>query len=51
MVVLSVFAILGAMLTRYGDAAIDETAQGVRAAGDFDEYLTLSVGGTWRYVF
>jgi long-chain fatty acid transport protein len=42
---------IGAMLTRYGDAAIDETAQGVRAAGDFDEYLTLSVGGTWRYVF
>ena len=42
---------IGATLTRVGDSAIDQTAQGVQAAGDFDKYLTLSVGGTLRYVF
>ena len=42
---------IGATLTRVGEAAIDQTAQGVRAAGDFDKYLLLSVGGTWRYLF
>jgi len=42
---------IGATLTRVGESAIDQTAQGVRAAGDFDKYLLLSVGGTWRYLF
>ena len=42
---------IGATLTRVGEAAIDQTAQGVQAAGDFDKYLLLSVGGTWRYLF
>ena len=42
---------IGATLTRVGEAAIDQTAQGVRAAGDFDKYLLLSVGGTLRYLF
>jgi len=42
---------IGATLTRVGDAAIDQTEQGVQAAGDFDKYLLLSVGGTWRYLF
>ncbi len=42
---------IGATLTRIGDAAIDQTSQGVQTAGDFDTYFTLSVGGTLRYVF
>jgi long-chain fatty acid transport protein len=42
---------IGATLTRVGEAAIDQSAQGVQAAGDFDKYLLLSVGGTLRYLF
>jgi len=42
---------IGATLTRVGEAAIDQTAQRVQAAGDFDKYLLLSVGGTLRYRF
>ena len=42
---------LSASLSRYGDAAVDQTSQGVQAAGDFDQYLSMFVGGTMRYVF
>jgi long-chain fatty acid transport protein len=42
---------VGATLYLYGDAPVDQTDQGVRAAGDFDEYTTLFVGGTMRYTF
>jgi len=42
---------IGATLTRVGDSAIDQTAQGVQAAGDYDKYLILSVGGSLRYRF
>jgi long-chain fatty acid transport protein len=42
---------LSASLTRFGDAAVDQTEQGVQAKGDFDSYLTLFVGATLRYTF
>jgi len=42
---------IGATLTNVGDSSIDQTAQGVQAAGDFDKYLTLAVSGTLRYRF
>jgi long-chain fatty acid transport protein len=42
---------LSASLTRVGDAAVDQTEQGVQAKGDFDPYLTMFVGGTLRYTF
>lgn len=42
---------VGATLYINGDASIDQTDQGVRAAGDFDTNVTLFVGGTVRYVF
>jgi hypothetical protein len=34
-----------------GDAEIDQTSQGVRAAGDFDANYILFVGGSVRYTF
>jgi len=34
-----------------GDAKIDQTSQGVRATGEFDNNLILFLGGTLRYVF
>lgn len=42
---------VGATLYIIGDAAIDQTDQGVRVSGEFDKNLTLFVGGTVRYVF
>ena len=42
---------LGATLYMMGDAKIDQTSQGVRAAGEFDTNLLLFLGGTLRYVF
>jgi long-chain fatty acid transport protein len=42
---------LGATLYLIGDAPIDQTSQGVRAAGEFDKNLLLFLGGTLRYVF
>jgi long-chain fatty acid transport protein len=42
---------LGTTLYLIGDAAIDQTEQGVRAAGDFDKNMILLLGGTLRYVF
>ena len=42
---------LGSTLYLVGDANIDVTAQGVRAAGKFDKNYILSLGGTARYVF
>jgi hypothetical protein len=34
-----------------GDAKIDNTVQGVRAAGEFDTNYLLFLGGSARYVF
>jgi hypothetical protein len=34
-----------------GDAKIDLTSQGVRAAGEFDTNYILFLGGTVRYRF
>ena len=42
---------VGATLYMVGDAEIDQTSQGVRAAGEFDTNLLLFLGGTLRYVF
>jgi len=36
----------GATLLISGDAEVDQTAQGVRFAGDFDRNLVLFLGGT-----
>ena len=40
---------IGATLYFVGDAEIDQTAQGVRFAGDFDKYLLLFLGATFRF--
>ena len=42
---------LGSTLYLVGDADIDVTAQGVRAAGKFDKNYVLFLGGTARYTF
>lgn len=42
---------LGSTLYMIGDADIDVTAQGVRAAGKFDKNYILFFGGTLRYTF
>jgi len=42
---------LGATLYMIGDAEIDLMAQGVRAAGKFDNNYILFLGGTVRYMF
>jgi len=42
---------LGTTLLIVGDAEIDRTSQGVRAAGDFDTNYILFVGGSVRYAF
>lgn len=42
---------VGATLYLVGDASIDQTAQGVRAAGKFDTNYSLMVGATMRYLF
>ena len=42
---------LGATLMYAGDAAVDQTAQGVRFKGEFDNNFILFVGGSLRYVF
>jgi len=34
-----------------GDAEIDQTSQGIRAAGQFDQNYILFAGGTVRYAF
>lgn len=35
----------------FGDTKIDNTVQGVRVKGDFDNNYLLFLGGTLRYVF
>ena len=42
---------VGGTLYLFGDAPVEQTDQGVTAAGDFDEYTTLYLGGTLRYTF
>ena len=42
---------IGASLTMFGDSKIDNTVQGVRVRGDFDNNYILFLGGTLRYVF
>jgi long-chain fatty acid transport protein len=42
---------LGATLYLVGDAKIDLTAQGVRAAGEFDSNYVVFLGGSARYRF
>lgn len=42
---------VGATLYMMGDAEVDQTSQGVRAAGEFDSNLLLFFGGTLRYTF
>jgi hypothetical protein len=37
---------LGATLQVFGDAKVDQTAQGVRFAGEFDDFYVLFVGAT-----
>ncbi|MDX2505441.1 MAG: outer membrane protein transport protein, partial [Gammaproteobacteria bacterium] len=40
---------VGATLYLIGDAAIDQTSQGVRVTGEFDNNTILFLGGTLRY--
>jgi uncharacterized protein YneR len=40
---------VGATLAVIGDAKIDQTAQGVRFAGEFDDYYLLFVNATLRF--
>ena len=42
---------IGGTLYLIDDAPIDQTSQGVRAKGEFDDNAILFVGGTLRYVF
>jgi long-chain fatty acid transport protein len=42
---------IGGTAYLFGDAEIDQTAQGVRAAGEFDTNYLLFLGGSVRYVF
>jgi long-chain fatty acid transport protein len=42
---------IGATLYLIGDAPIDNTAQGVRVTGDYDDNKMLFLGGTLRYAF
>ncbi|UCH53734.1 MAG: outer membrane protein transport protein, partial [Pseudomonadota bacterium] len=42
---------VGATLYLVGDAPVDQTDQGVRAAGKFDTNSNLILGGTLRYMF
>ncbi len=42
---------LGATLMMVGDAKIDQTSQGIRAAGKFNQNYILFAGGTMRYAF
>ena len=42
---------IGGTAYLFGDAKIDQTAQGVRAAGEFDTNYLLFLGGSARYVF
>lgn len=42
---------IGSTLYLVGDAATDQTSQGVRTKGEFDSNILLFLGGTLRYVF
>jgi len=42
---------LGGQLMLFGDAPVDQTVQGVRAAGDFDENYIIAVTGSLTYRF
>lgn len=42
---------LGATLYMVGDAPIDQTSQGVRTTGEYDQNMMLFLGGTLRHVF
>ena len=42
---------LGATLAYFGEGKVDQTAQGVRFKGKFDQNYVLFLGGTIRYVF
>jgi len=42
---------VGDTLYLTGDAPIDQTSQGVRAAGEFDNNILLFFGGSLRYIF
>lgn len=42
---------IGGTLIHLGDAAIDQTSQGVRVKGDYANNLLLFLGGTLRYEF
>lgn len=40
---------VGATLQVFGDAEVDQNTQGLRLAGEFDDYYLLFVGGTFRF--
>ena len=42
---------IGSTLYFFGDAAIDQTAQGVRTKGEFESNVIVFLGGTLRYQF
>lgn len=42
---------VGATLYLFGDSPIDQTAQGVRVVGDYDNNNMLFLGATMKYVF
>lgn len=42
---------IGSTLYFFGDAAIDQTAQGVRTTGEFETNVIVFLGGTIRYEF
>jgi long-chain fatty acid transport protein len=40
---------VGATLQVFGDAEVDQTAQGFRFAGEFEDYYIVYLGGTYRF--
>ena len=40
---------IGATLQVFGDAEVDQTTQGFRVAGEFDDYYIVYLGGTFRF--
>jgi long-chain fatty acid transport protein len=42
---------LGGTLIYFGEGKVDQMTQGLRLVGEFDKYLALMLGGTFRYIF
>ena len=40
---------VGATLQVFGNAEVDQTTQGFRVAGEFDDYYIVYLGGSYRF--